>query len=81
MAKPMEEFLQERLGKEFLTWAAQTPACLPRFRNWRSPELPCSMRTVLRREYSGCFGIVAAFTLVECLLDLAHGPLLARTRS
>ncbi|MBI5407736.1 MAG: DUF1295 domain-containing protein [Nitrospirae bacterium] len=58
-----EEFLRGKFGEAFLIWAAQTPAFLPSFRKWKAPELPFSLRTVLRREPSGLLGLVAVFTL------------------
>lgn len=64
-----EEFLRERYGDSYLQWAGQTPAFLPRPFGWTRPELPFSLRTVLRREYSGLFGLVAVFTGLEVAGD------------
>jgi len=66
-----EAFLRERFGEEFSSWARRTPAILPAFKAWKSPSLPFSVRTVLRREYSGLFGLVVAFTVVEMMEDFA----------
>lgn len=68
-----EEFLRRRFGEDFLQWANVTPAFVPRLRSWRSPALPFSVRTVLRREYSGLFGVIAAFTFLELSNGLLHG--------
>ncbi len=60
-----EEFLRGKFGEEYLNWAEETPAFVPRFRNWRSPNMPFSFRSVLRREYAGFFGIIASFVALE----------------
>jgi protein-S-isoprenylcysteine O-methyltransferase Ste14 len=64
-----EAYLRARFGDQFQTWAARTPAILPRVHGWQEPELPFSWRTVLRREYTGLFGIVAVFVLLEVAGD------------
>jgi protein-S-isoprenylcysteine O-methyltransferase Ste14 len=65
-----EEYLHRRFGEEFAVWSARTPAFLPAFHLWTSPALSFSLRTVLRREYSGLFGLVSAFTLFEVVGDV-----------
>ncbi len=62
-----ESFLRKRYGRTFEEWAAQTPAFIPNPRLWQPPQLPASWKTVLRREYSGFFGVIAMFTLLEVL--------------
>jgi protein-S-isoprenylcysteine O-methyltransferase Ste14 len=71
-----EEFLREKFGPAFEAWAEYTPAILPRFRQWRRPELPFSWKTVLRREYSSFFAIVVIFTVLNLLSEFfLHGRL------
>jgi len=65
-----ESFLEEKFGETYATWAARTPAFVPRFRSFRPPERRFSWRTVFRSEYSGLFAIVAVFTYMEILGDL-----------
>ena len=65
-----EEFLYSRFGDSFLEWAARTPAFFPRFSLWEAPSLPFSLRTVLKREYSGFLGIIVTFTGIELLREL-----------
>ena len=60
-----EEFLRRRFGEPYVQWAEKTPAFLPRLKGWRRPELPFCVRAVLRREYPGLFGIIAAFYLLK----------------
>ncbi len=62
-----EEFLRRKFGEEFEEWAKQTPAFLPSLKNYHPPDLPFSLRTVLKREHTSIFGIVATFSLLEIL--------------
>jgi protein-S-isoprenylcysteine O-methyltransferase Ste14 len=66
-----EAYLAQKFGAEYAGWAERTPAFLPRFGNWRPPELPFSTRTVLRREYNGFFAIVAVYFAIELASSLA----------
>lgn len=65
-----EKFLRNRFGKRYVTWADKTPAFMPRFRNWQSPELPFSLKKVIGKEYAGFFAIIVAFTAIEFLDDI-----------
>jgi len=67
-----ERFLQDRFGQDFSEWAKRTPQLLPRFQNWSRPELRFSWKTVLKREYSGFFLIIAIFTCLEIAGDLFY---------
>ena len=61
-----EEFLRREFGDVFLNWAKDTPAFLPtKLSKWRPAELPFKMRNALRREYSGFFGIIAVYSLLD----------------
>ena len=60
----------ERIA-EAMEWAARTPAFLPSHLRWVTPKLPFSARNVLRREYSGFFGLMATFVLLEVVSDYA----------
>ncbi|TCT12417.1 lipid A phosphate methyltransferase [Tepidamorphus gemmatus] len=62
-----ERFMEERFGDAYRHWAQRTPAILPRFSGWVWPELPFSLRTVLRREYPGLYLITVFFLVVEAL--------------
>jgi protein-S-isoprenylcysteine O-methyltransferase Ste14 len=62
-----ECFLWERFGEEYRLWAARTPAFIPKFRNWVKPDLPFSLKSVISREYSTFFSIIAIFTLFNLL--------------
>jgi protein-S-isoprenylcysteine O-methyltransferase Ste14 len=60
-----EEFLRRKFGEAYLAWADSTPALVPRLARWKRPDLPFSLRTVLRREYPGLFGICTCFFALE----------------
>jgi protein-S-isoprenylcysteine O-methyltransferase Ste14 len=71
-----EEFLRQRFGESFEEWAARTPAFLPNTALWMPASLPFSWRTVLRREYSGLYGLIGSFMLLELVGDcMEHGRL------
>lgn len=48
-----EKFLAGKFGDAFTKWANSTPAFFPRSFRWQAPELEFSLRTMLRREYTG----------------------------
>ena len=60
-----EEFLRSKFDGEFILWAQKTPIFIPRFTNWRKPNLPFSFKAVLRREFSTYFAIVAVYFFLE----------------
>lgn len=70
-----EEFLRRKFGQKYEAWATQVPAFWPFARGWRKrwrrPTLPFSLATVLRREYSGFYGAIGTFTLLELVADRA----------
>jgi len=64
-----EEFLRRKFGKEFIVWAQKTPMVIPNFKNWRKPDLPFSFKTILRREFSTYFAVVAVFFFLEIAIN------------
>ncbi|WP_207428653.1 isoprenylcysteine carboxylmethyltransferase family protein [Pedobacter sp. SYSU D00535] len=62
-----EEFLRRKYGSSYETWAAHTPAFLPRFSSFRAPNLTFSMRNVLKREYNGVFAVAISFAVMNAL--------------
>ena len=67
-----EEFLREKFGQTFTEWAEKTPVMFPRCKNWRKPGLPFSLKTVLKREYTGLFVITTSFTCLEVIGDFFY---------
>lgn len=65
-----EAFLQDRFGAEFLSWVARTPVFLPRLSGWQRPEMPFSLRTVVRREYTTWLAAIVSLGLVDIVADL-----------
>jgi hypothetical protein len=66
-----EAYLASRFGKTYLEWRQRTPSFIPNFRTWTPPEESFSIVMVLRREYSGLFQIIAAFSLMNLILHHA----------
>lgn len=64
-----EEFLREQFGEAYLRWANRTPAFLPKFRNWRRPDLPFSVKAAISREYTTFIVIIATFTALDIIED------------
>jgi protein-S-isoprenylcysteine O-methyltransferase Ste14 len=72
-----EEFLVQKFGASFSEWARKTPAFLPRFKNWRKPDLPFSFKTAVGKEYSTFFAIILTFTALDIISELfASGKLI-----
>jgi protein-S-isoprenylcysteine O-methyltransferase Ste14 len=67
-----EKVLHEKFGKTFDEWAHRTPLLFPRLRNWQKAALPFSLKTVLKREHSTFFTIIAVFTCLEIGGDLFY---------
>jgi hypothetical protein len=57
-----EKFLAEKFGAIYYDWSVKTPFLFPRFFRWYKPELAFSFKTVIRREYHGFYGLIAAMT-------------------
>ena len=60
-----EAFLTEKFGDEYLRWAAERPCFIPNFSKWQQPSRDFSVRTVLKKEYCGVFGITTGFFLMH----------------
>lgn len=72
-----EMFLQRRFGNQFMEWANHVPAFIPRFGLFKSPSIPFSFKSVLRREYSGLLAIVTTYCVLDYLrVGIYQGKLL-----
>lgn len=60
-----EAFLRKKFGDEYLTWANNTPAFIPRLKNYKKSSLPFSLKKVLRKEYNGFFAIILSMFILE----------------
>jgi protein-S-isoprenylcysteine O-methyltransferase Ste14 len=65
-----EEFLSGKFGREYEEWAARTPVIFPDIRLWKQPGLVFSIKTVLKREYSGFFALFACYFVFELITDV-----------
>jgi protein-S-isoprenylcysteine O-methyltransferase Ste14 len=63
-----ERFLEKKFGDVYLNWSKQAPAFIPDIRTFRKSEVSFSMKSVLRREYSGVLATVIGFVFVEILI-------------
>ena len=67
-----EEFLRRKFGASYEQWSHVRPAIVPRVGSrWVPPPLEFSWRNVLRREYSGFFGLIAAWAVAVWVDDYA----------
>jgi len=60
-----ECYLEKQFGDTFIQWSMQVPAFIPAFKKFEKGDMQFSLKTVLRREYSGFFAITLCFTLVD----------------
>lgn len=67
-----EEFLRRKFGPLYVSWAAITPAFLPRLTLWRRPGVRFCLLTVLRREHSSLLALTASLTVLETANDYAY---------
>lgn len=67
-----EEFLRKKFGALFIEWAEKTPMLFPNFNNWKKPNLPFSLETTIRREFSTLFSIITVFSFLEVSTNLLH---------
>ncbi len=64
-----ERFLERKFGDIYLDWSKKVPAFLPAFSQFQKSETSFSMKSVLRREYSGILATVFGFLYVEFLMS------------
>jgi protein-S-isoprenylcysteine O-methyltransferase Ste14 len=63
-----ERFLEKKFGDAYLSWSRKVPAFLPDMKTFRKSEVPFSIVSVLRREYSGVLATIIGFVYVEILI-------------
>jgi protein-S-isoprenylcysteine O-methyltransferase Ste14 len=63
-----ERFLERKFGETYLEWSKKIPAFIPDFSAFRKSETRFSIKSVLRREYSGILATVIGFVYVEFLI-------------
>jgi len=60
-----ERYLEREFGDTYREWSLKVPAFLPAFWKFEKGDIPFSMRSVLRREYSGFFALVLGFVAID----------------
>lgn len=63
-----ERFLEKKFGDSYLEWSKKAPAFVPNISTFRKSDVSFSMKSVLRREYSGVLATVIGFVYVEMLI-------------
>jgi len=64
-----ERFLERKFGEDYISWSKSVPAFIPSMKNYKKSEIPFSMKTILRQEYSGITATIIGFLFVEMLRD------------
>ncbi|NOU48794.1 MAG: DUF1295 domain-containing protein [Bacteroidales bacterium] len=67
-----ERFLEKKFGDAYLDWSLKTPAFIPSLKKFKKSEIPFSVKSVLRREYSGALATVLGFVFVDQIRYYAY---------
>lgn len=62
-----ERFLERKFGQDYVDWSMKVPPFWPSMKNHIKTEIPFSMKTILRREYSGISATIIGFVFVAFL--------------
>jgi protein-S-isoprenylcysteine O-methyltransferase Ste14 len=62
-----ERFLEKKFGAEYVDWSMTVPPFWPSGKNYVKTPIPFSMKTILRREYSGVTATIIGFLFVDLL--------------
>jgi protein-S-isoprenylcysteine O-methyltransferase Ste14 len=60
-----ERYLEKKFGVIYTNWSMNVPAFLPDLRMYLKGTVPFSIKSVLRREYSGVLATVLCYTLID----------------
>jgi len=64
-----ERFLERKFGEDYVQWSMRVPPFLPSLKNYVKSDIRFSLKTILRREYSGITATVLGFLFVELLMN------------
>lgn len=64
-----ERFLERKFGDDYVNWSLNVPAFVPSMKNYVKSDIPFSMKTILRREYSGISATIIGFLFVDIFRD------------
>ncbi len=62
-----ERFLEKKFGQSYLDWSLQAPAFFPTFSKYRKSNMVLSVKSILRREYSGVLATIFGFWFIDNL--------------
>ena len=62
-----ERFLERKFGDDYVNWSLKVPPFWPSFKNYEKSSIPFSLKTILRREYSGVTATILGFVFVDFL--------------
>lgn len=74
-----ERFLERKFGEDYVNWSLKVPAFIPSCKNYVKNDIPFSMKTILRREYSGVTATIISFVFVDFLRNSFHNGQLTWT--
>lgn len=60
-----ERFLEKKFGDDYLNWSLKVPAFIPNFKNYEKSSIKFSLKTIIRREYSGVTATIIAFLFID----------------
>lgn len=64
-----ERFLEKKFGQSYVDWSMKVPSFWPSFKNYEPSKIPFSMKTILRREYSGVSATIIGFVFIDFFRD------------
>ncbi len=65
-----ERFLEKKFGNIYIDWSMKAPAFIPAFGQYKKSAIPFSLKSVLRREYSGFLATVFGFVFIDNLRQI-----------
>lgn len=71
-----ERFLERKFGDSYVNWSLSVPPFWPSMKNYQRGDIPFSIKTIMRREYSGITATIIGFLFVDLLRNyFADGSL------
>jgi hypothetical protein len=61
--------LEKKFGQSYVDWSMKVNDFWPGFKNYEKTSIPFSMKTILRREYSGVTATILGFVFVAFLRE------------
>jgi len=65
-----ERFLERKFGQSYVDWSMTVPAFIPSFKNYEKTPIKFSMKTILRREYSGVTATIIGYLFIDFFKNL-----------